>query len=80
VTIQYKKNQAILIGTVSVEDAEPLLEWLQKKTAAKVDLSNCSHLHPANLQVIMAASPTITAWPADSQFADWLKNALQKVE
>ena len=51
--IVYKKNDAVFSDVVSVEDAEALLEWLQKKSAARVDLSACTHLHPANLQVLV---------------------------
>jgi hypothetical protein len=74
--IEYKKNQAIFRDVVSVEEAEGLLEWLQKKPSAKVDLSACAHLHPANLQVLMAARPTISAWPRDAAFAEWIESAL----
>ena len=74
--IEYKKNRVVIGGVVSVEDAEALLEWLQKKSAAKVDLSECTHLHPANLQVLMAAKAAVSAWPADSGLAAWLKSAL----
>jgi hypothetical protein len=75
-SIQYKKNQIYFQDVVNVEEAEALLEWLQKKTAAKADFSACIHLHPANLQVLMAARPTVTAWPADAQFSAWLQSAL----
>ena len=74
--IEYKKNLAVFSDVVSVEDAEALLEWLQKKSAAHVDLSACTHLHPANLQVLMAAKPAISAWPIDIGLAAWLKSAL----
>lgn len=75
-SIEYKKNLALFKEVVSVEEAETLLEWLQKKTVAKVDFSACSHIHPANLQVIMAAKPTIIAWPQDIALAVWLQSAL----
>lgn len=75
-TIEYKRNQVFFKDVVTVEEAEELLEWLQKKTAAKVDLSACSHLHSANLQVLMAAKLNVTAWPEDAEFANWLKLAL----
>ena len=74
--IEYKKNQLNFKDVISVEDAEPLLEWLQKKTAVKADFSACTHLHPANLQVLMAAGLSISAWPADRQFCAWLQSAL----
>jgi hypothetical protein len=76
-SIEYKKNLVLFTDVVSVEDAEPLLEWLQKKSAARVDLSACTHLHPANLQVLMAAKPVISAWPTDIGLATWLKSALE---
>jgi hypothetical protein len=76
--IEYKKNQAIFRDVVSVEEAEGLLEWLQENPSSKVDLSTCVHLHPANLQVLMAARPTIVmvAWPKDAAFAEWIQSAL----
>ena len=77
-TIEFKKNQILFKDVVSVEDAEGLLEWLQKKAAVKVNFSACTHLHSANLQVLMAAKPIITAWPADPAFTGWLQSALAK--
>ena len=74
--IEFKKNLALFREVVSVEEAEGLLEWLQKKPSGKVDLSACAHLHPANLQVLMAMRATITAWPEDAVFAGWLQSAL----
>lgn len=74
--IEYMKKQAIFSDVVSVDDAEVLLQWLQKNPKARIDLAQCNHLHPANLQVLMAARPVISAWPVDTQFANWLKSAL----
>ena len=75
--IEYKKNCAVFSEVVSVENAEALLEWLQKKSAARVDLAACTHLHPANLQVLMVAKPVISAWPRDVGLAAWLVTALR---
>lgn len=74
--IEYKTSLALFSDVVSVEDAEPLLNWLQNKSAARVDFSACTHLHPANLQVLMVAKPIITAWPHDEGLTNWLKSAL----
>jgi len=74
--IEYQKNLATFSDVVSVEEAEALLEWLQKNTSARVDLSACTHLHPANLQVLMVAKPAISAWPTDPGLAAWLASAL----
>jgi hypothetical protein len=74
--VNYKGNEAICSDLVSVDDAEPLLEWLQAQSAARIDLSGCMHLHPANLQVLMAAKAVVSAWPTDNELASWLKGAL----
>ena len=76
--IEYKKSQAVFSDIVSVDEAEGLLEWLQKSKGAKIYLGACTHLHPANLQVLMAAkSRTIASWPSDTAFRAWLETALK---
>jgi len=79
-SIEYGNNRLVFKEVVSVENAEDLLEWLQKNPAAKVDFSACTHLHPANLQVLMAAKPAVSAWPEDTEFAAWLQSALNRHE
>jgi anti-anti-sigma regulatory factor len=75
--IEFKKQKVVLRGAVTVEEAEALLEWLQNKPAAKVDLSACSHVHTASLQVLMAAKSKVASWPADSDLRAWLETALK---
>ena len=75
--IEYKKNQAVFRDIASVDEAEGLLEWLQKKPAARVDLAACTHLHPANLQVLMAAKSGVAVWPNDANLRSWLETALK---
>jgi hypothetical protein len=74
--IEYKKSRAVFHGVVSVEEAEGLLEWLQSKPSTKVDLASCSHLHTANLQVLMTARAKVSSWPANPQLHAWLESAL----
>lgn len=74
--IEYRGKNAVFSDLVTVEDTEALLEWLLKWPAARIDLAACTHLHPANLQVLMVAKPVVTAWPIDAGFATWLKAAL----
>jgi hypothetical protein len=76
--IEYRKSLAVFMDVVSVDDAEALLEWLQKKPSASAStLSACTHLHPANLQVLMAAKATVVEpGRQDAAFAAWLKSAL----
>lgn len=75
--IEFKKNRAIFKDVVCVEEAEGLLEWLQKKPSAKVDLASCSHIHTANLQVLMTARPGISSWPENPELRAWLEPALK---
>ena len=74
--IQYKKNTALFDGDISVEDAEELLGWIQKNPKSKADFSRCTHLHAANLQVLMAARTSVAAWPQDNALKTWLTAAL----
>jgi hypothetical protein len=74
--IEFKKNRVILRDVVRVEDAEALLEALQARPAAKVDLAACTHLHTANLQVLIAARVKIGAWPQDPELRTWLESVL----
>jgi len=75
--IEFKKTRAVFRDVVSVEEAEGLLEWLQTRPTAKVDLSACSHLHTANLQVLMVAKTAISSWPKDAELRAWLEPALK---
>ncbi len=78
--IEYKKNQAVFSGMVTVDDAEALLEWLQTKSSVKVNLSACTHLHAANVQVLMAAKTPVAEWPVDTLLRALLETALTSVK
>lgn len=75
--IEFSQDRALFLHEVGVEEAEGLLEWLQNRPAAKVDLSECSHMHTANLQVLMAAKPLIAHWPENPDLRAWLEPALK---
>ena len=53
-----------LTGHCSVEEAEPLLDALRATPGAVVDLPGAAWLHPAVLQVLMAAAPALRGRPA----------------
>lgn len=74
--IEYRKKRALLSEVVSVEDAEALLTWLLKYPKGALDLSACTHMHSASLQVLMAAQAVISAWPRDADLRAWLEPAL----
>ena len=75
--IEFKRNRAIFNDVVGVEEAEGLLDWLQSKPAAKVDLARCRHLHTANLQVLMASRPAVSVWPENPELRAWIEPALR---
>ena len=75
--IEFKRNRVVFRDVVRVEEAEALLEALQKKPAIKVDLATCTHLHTANLQVLMVAKPSIASWPEDSELRACVESALE---
>lgn len=75
--VVYKKNTVIFSDVASGEEAEALLEWLHKHPKGKIDLAGCSHLHPANLQVLMAAKRSVYIRPSDHSLAAWIDSALK---
>ena len=75
--IEFQGQRAVFTQVAAVEDAEPLLAWLLRTPGASVDLARCTHLHPANLQVLMAAATAVCAGPEDPALAAWIQSALQ---
>jgi len=78
--VEFGKELAVFSDVVTVQEAEPLLEWLQSQVAPShpsIDLYACIHLHSANLQVLMAARPAVSRWPQDAYLAAWLRSALR---
>jgi hypothetical protein len=76
--LNFTDDAATADGASTVEDALPLLEYLQAHVDATVDLGPCTHLHTAVLQVLMAARPRIIAMPGEAFLARWLPAALQQ--
>jgi hypothetical protein len=74
--IIYKKNLAVFEAAVSVDEAEDLLQWIQSHPKGKADFGGCTHLHAAELQVLMAARIPVVAWPRDDNLKTWLTAAL----
>ena len=77
--IEYQETEAVFRGMVSVEEAEGLLDRLHERAGTRIDLAECTHLHPANLQVLMAAGCRIAAWPKDADLRAWLESVLKSV-
>ena len=73
--IRYLKKHAALEGSVSVDDADSLTQWLQSQPAPAVHLGKCEHLHGAVLQVLLALRPRLVAPPANPLLAAVLRGA-----
>ena len=69
-SVRFGKKVAYLEGVCSVEDAEPLLEWLQSHPKGRLNLKTCKHVHAAVLQVLMATDPRVSAPPTSAFLRD----------
>jgi hypothetical protein len=56
----------------TVEDALPLLEFFKSIDTPEIDLSTCTWLHTALLQLLLTACPRMVASPADPALARWV--------
>lgn len=70
--IRLLKTRAVFTGEVRVEEADALQAWLGERPGRRVELAQCTHLHPASLQVLLAARVRPAKLPADPALAAWL--------
>jgi hypothetical protein len=62
----------VLFGSCPVDEAEPLHRMLLSDRSAQLDWTQCSHLHSAIVQLVIAAQPTL-AGPCGDPFVErWL--------
>ncbi len=76
--ITYKGNVAYFTQGCSLDDAQSLHEWFLEHPKGKINLKNCSEMHTAVLQILLASSAPITVDPLDEQLAKWLPNEVKK--
>lgn len=74
-TIERNGRTILLQGNCTVEDAETLLNQLHEG-ANTVDMSGCTLLHTACLQVLLAANVKLTGTPGNTKLAQWVAPAL----
>lgn len=74
--VRFGKNTVTVEGVCAVEDALPLLEYLQAHPQAKVALRACTALHTAALMVLLAVRPKITSLPEEAFLRRWIGPAL----
>lgn len=75
-SIEYGRMEAVFREEVGIDEAEGLVQWLQRTPAGRVDLSTCSHMHLADLQVLMTANVPVVARPDAPVWRMWLDSAL----
>jgi hypothetical protein len=66
------KRSIALIDQVTIEEVEPLAQWLREVDRPSVNLRACSHLHTAALQALLAARARVSAAPSDPFLAEWV--------
>ena len=71
-SVRLEDNVIFLEGPCRVEDAEPLLGWLQADRSRVVDMTEAEHLHTAVLQILMALAPPIRGAGKNSFIRDWI--------
>ncbi len=70
--IEFNAAVARFEGQCRLEEASALFEWLEQTPAAKIDLTDCEHIHTAILQILMVAKPEMLAPPASQFLRQWL--------
>ncbi len=76
--IRFDPDLARFEAACTAEEALPLAEWLEAAAAPRVDLSACTELHTALLQLLLAARPALAAAPEDAFLARWVGPLLAK--
>ena len=71
-SLQLDDRTATLAGVITVDDAEPFTAWLRTITDPQVDLRDCTRLHTAVFQAILAFQPTVTAGPTENFLAAYV--------
>ena len=76
--LRIERNKIYLEESCTVEDALPLVEFIQGQKNPKVDLSQCSYMHTAVLQALVGMRPKIAGVPNDPSLARWVMPLLAR--
>lgn len=74
--VRFGKNSVTMDGHCAVEEALPLLEYLQGHGQAKVTMRACTAMHSAVLLVLIATRPKIGSLPDEPFMRRWFGPAL----
>lgn len=70
--LRFDGPNVVFEGACMVEEALGLAEHWRAAPPGTADLSACTYLHTALLQVIAAAAPAAVVAPADPLLARWI--------
>jgi hypothetical protein len=65
VPLELRDRVAMISGVLTVEEVEPLVDWLRSTPRPQVNLRRCTHLHTGGLQALLHFRAKITAGPSD---------------
>jgi hypothetical protein len=71
-----RKASASLQGVCTIEDAEPLVQWLLAHPGGKVQVKDCVNVHSAVLQALLVGRADLQGRPADDNLSAWLDASL----
>lgn len=71
-SVRVEAETAYLVGDCYVEDAEPLLAFLQSGSGRLVDVTEAVQLHTAVVQVLLAFRPSMNGPARDAFLEKWL--------
>ncbi|MFL9826717.1 hypothetical protein [Rhodoplanes sp. SY1] len=74
--LRFEGPNVVFEGACMVEEALGLAEHWRAEPPGTADLSACTYLHTALLQVIAVAAPTAVVAPADPLLARWIMPVL----
>lgn len=78
--IEYGDGNLRMVEAIAIQEVDQLQEWLLENFTARLDLSQCQHMHTAVLQTLCSAQLNITAWPADELFRGCIEPLLANME
>ena len=77
-TVHLEGHAIYLRGECRVEDAEPLLGYLQADCSRIIDLSRAGTLHTAVVQVLLALRPAVRGSSDHPFVRDWIQPLLSQ--
>jgi hypothetical protein len=71
-----REDRICLMGACPVEDAETLAAQLLQPRSSHVDASECTSLHGAVLQVLLAFKPEVRTPPSDPALSRMISDCI----